>query len=87
MTLNADQALVPLTVFLLGSGFNQALGALAWGVATVTLLWRVRDLDVIGGVRFEPGRGRFWSGFGFGPGIIGGTGARDVKSAHVRQFS
>ena len=73
-------------------------GALVWGVfgrswsgfahvATVTLSWRVRDFVVIGGVRLEPGRVRFWSGSGFGPGIVGGTGARAVKSAHVRQFS
>ena len=61
----------------------------SWGgfahVATVTLSWRVRNFVVIGGVRFEPERGRFWSGFGFGCGIVGGTGVRAVKSAHVRQ--
>ena len=37
---------------------------------------------MIGGVRVEPERVRFWSGFGFGPGIVGGTGARAVK-CHV----
>ena len=73
-------------------------GALVWGVlgrswggfahvATVTLSWRVRDFVVIGGVRVEPERVRFCLGFGFGPGIVGWTGARAVKSAHVRKFS
>ena len=95
VTLNADQAPVPLTVFISVSGSIGVWGASVWGVlgrswggfahvATITLSWRVRDFVVIGGVRVEPERVRFWSGFGFGPGIVGGTGARDVKSAHVR---
>ena len=62
---------------------GRSLGGFAH-VATVTLSWRVRDFVVIGGVRVGPERARFWSGFGFGPGIVGGTDARAVKSAHVR---
>ena len=61
MTLNADQASVPLKVFRSVSGYDRGLGVLgrSWGgfahVATVTLSWRVRNFVVIGGMRFEWG--------------------------------
>ena len=98
VALNADQAPVPLTYFDRVRVSIGVWGALVWGVlgrswggfahvATVTLSWRVRNFIVIGGVRLEPQRGRFGSGFEFGRGIVGGTGARAVKSAHVRQSS
>ena len=95
-TLNADPAPVPLTVFRSGSGFDRRLGCFGLGCARpivgrfytrtdrYTLLC-VRIFVVIGGVRFELEHHRFWSDFGCGKGIIGGTGARAVKSAHVRQ--
>ena len=38
---------------------------------------------MIDGVCFESERGRFWSGFGFGRDIVGGTGARAVISFHL----
>ena len=81
----------------IGVGFLSGFGVLWFGawpivgwfahVATVPLSWRVRNFVMIGGVRFEPERGRFWSGFGFGRDIVFGTGVRTVKSAHLRQFS
>ena len=61
VTLNADQASVPLKVFRSVSGYDRGLGVLgrSWGgfahVATVTLSWRVRNFVVIGGMRFEWG--------------------------------
>ena len=98
VTLDADRAPVPLTVFRSDSGFDRGLGFFglgvlgrSWGdfahVTTVTPSWRVRNFVVIGGIRFEPERGGVLSGFGFGRGIVGGTGVRAVKSAHVRQSS
>ena len=65
--------------------FLPRLTHLAWGVLGRS--WGgFAHVVVIGGVRFEQERGRFWSGFGFGWGIVGGTGTRAVKSAQVRQF-
>ena len=98
VTLNAGQAPVPLTVFHSGLGFDRGLGCFGlgyarpiverfWYVATVTPSWPVRNFVVISGVHLEPDRGRFWSSFGFGRSIVGGTGARAVKSAHLRKSS
>ena len=95
-TLSADSAPVPLMVFRSGSGFDRRLSCFGLGCTRpivgrfcsrrdrYTLLC-VRIFVVIGGVRFELEHHRFWSDFGFGQGIVGGTVTRAVKSAHVRQ--
>ena len=81
----------------IGFGFRSGLGCFGFECAqpivgrfahsaNVTLSLCVRNFVVIDGVRFEPERGRFWSSFGFERGIVGGTGTRAVKSAHVNHL-
>ena len=81
-----DLALVPLTIFLSNSKFDQICRDLIWNmcnrsqrnfahVTTVTLSWRMQNFVVIGDVYFEREHSKFWSNFEFDRNIVSGTGA------------
>ena len=50
-------------------------------VTKVTLLWRVQNFVVMGGVHFKPEHFKYWSNFEFDRNVVNGTGVRSAVVA------